>query len=150
MNQGRIEQIGTPEEIYSRPATAFVADFIGITRFMRGVVEEVVDFEKGRVSVITEDELRLTVTADLGRVKKGSRVLVVVRPDYISLASEGDKINVFEATVDRATYTGDSVDYEIKLGKWDLRFRTAADVRFAPGTTIRIRIDGNKAIAIPE
>ncbi len=48
MNEGRIEQIGTPEEIYQKPRTKFVADFIGVANF---VETEVVDVHNGEASV---------------------------------------------------------------------------------------------------
>ncbi|RLG83966.1 MAG: polyamine ABC transporter ATP-binding protein [Thermoprotei archaeon] len=151
MNFGKIEQVGAPEEIYSRPKTKFVAEFIGITRFIDGKVEEIIDRSKGLVKVVSEDGLEIISWADLDRVDKGKKVSVVVRPDYISLASKSSsrEPNVFKAIVDMATYVGDIVDYEIRVGKWRLRFRTPPTIRFGSGEEIYVKLDENKLIAIP-
>jgi len=149
LNRGRIQQIGTPEEIYNKPATKFVAGFLGITRFVRGKIVEVLSKDTGEVLVETEDHYIVKAISNLQKVSKSSNVLLVIRPEYITLAREtGD--NVFEVVVERATYTGDAIDYDIKLGKWDLRFKTPANVRIAPGTTIKVRIDPSRVVAIPE
>ena len=150
MNHGRIEQIGTPEEIYNRSKTKFVAEFIGVTRFMEGSVADVIDREKGKILVETEDGLQVLATAaDPEKVAPGQKVSLVVRPDYIALAEGGEGTNVFKAVVERATYTGDSTDYELRLGRWRLRFRTPPTMRFAPGEEISVRLDESKVIAIP-
>jgi ABC-type Fe3+/spermidine/putrescine transport system ATPase subunit len=150
IKDGRIQQLGTPEDIYMRPANKFVAGFIGITHFLRGVLLDVLDEEKGLVLVETEDGLRLQASADLGKVSKGGRVSVVVRPDYIELASPGDEVNVFGARVERATYVGDSIDYEIRVGRWDLRMKTPATVRIPPGSTVKVKLHRDKLVALPD
>jgi len=64
MNQGRIEQIGTPEEIYERPRSKFVADFIGLSNFIEGVVSGF--DELGRAVITREGEqLLIPVSEDL-------------------------------------------------------------------------------------
>lgn len=151
MNFGKIEQIGTPEEIYSRPRTKFVAEFIGITTFINGVVDEIIDRERGLVKVITEDNLEIVSWADLERVGKGTRVSIVVRPDYISLVSKGSKgRNILRAIITRATYVGDMIDYEIKVGSWSLRFRTPPSQRFSPGEEVYVKLHEERLIALPE
>ncbi len=151
MNKGRIQQIGTPEEIYNRPRTKFVAEFIGITRFIEGMIEDIYDKSRGLVRVRTEDDLEIVTWADLEKVGKGAKVYVAVRPDFINLASsEEPGPNVFKAVVEMATYVGDVMDYEIRIGKWRLRFKTSPTYRFAPGEEIRIKLQEEKLIAIPQ
>ncbi len=150
MNNGRIQQIGTPEEIYTRPANRFVASFIGVTYFVEGTVVDVSGGEEGNVIVETEDKLRIQAVADPSRVKVGARVSVVVRPDYISLATGEDKVNVFDAEVERATYVGDSIDYEIRVGRWSLRMKTPATVKLAPGSMVKVKLHEDKLVALPE
>ena len=106
MNQGTIEQVGTPEEIYARPQTKFVADFIGkTTNFLTG---EVVEADETKVKVnVWEKGLAFDRPNDF---KKGDRVLLVVRPEMIDLTSgEG----MFEGEVSLVTYLGSEVIYEI-------------------------------------
>jgi putative spermidine/putrescine transport system ATP-binding protein len=78
MSSGRIEQIGTPSEMYSAPATPFVAEFIGTMNRLESVV---VDGERGEVE---HAGTRLTVDAARGR-PRGERVLVLVRPELLEL-----------------------------------------------------------------
>ncbi|MFY9579377.1 MAG: ABC transporter ATP-binding protein [Gaiellaceae bacterium] len=78
MWSGRIEQMGTPSEMYSAPATPFVAEFIGTMNRLQGVV---VDGERGEVE---HAGTRLTVDAARGR-SRGEKVLVLVRPELLEL-----------------------------------------------------------------
>jgi len=78
MSSGRIEQIGTPSEMYRAPATPFVAEFIGTMNRLEAVV---VDGERGEVE---HGGTRLTVDAARGRTR-GERVLVLVRPELLEL-----------------------------------------------------------------
>src|SRR5580658_4515385 len=76
MKEGRIEQLGTPEDIYDRPCSAFVADFIGISNVMRGVVEP------GRM--IRTDDGTLPLPDDCG-VQGGEPCALVARPEKMFL-----------------------------------------------------------------
>ena len=106
MNQGEIEQVGTPEEIYAKPKTKFVADFIGKqTNFLTGVVTERDDQQ---LSVKVWDK---AMTFDRPNAfKKGDNVLLVVRPEMIDLSSDQ---GTFEGQVDLVTYLGSEVIYEV-------------------------------------
>ena len=86
MSSGRIEQIGTPSEMYGSPATPFVAEFIGTMNRLQAVV---VDGERGEVE---HGGTRLTVDVARGR-SRGERVLVLVRPELLELeASTNDAV----------------------------------------------------------
>ncbi|MBE9607306.1 ABC transporter ATP-binding protein [Acetobacteraceae bacterium H6797] len=77
MNAGRIEQLATPEEIYARPATPFVLDFVGQSTAFHGVVER---NEAGRLAISTDFGL----LHGPGQFAPRSRVLLAVRPDRIT------------------------------------------------------------------
>jgi len=85
MSSGRIEQIGTPSEMYRAPATPFVAEFIGTMNRLEAVV---VDGERGEVE---HGGTRLTVDAARGR-SRGERVLVLVRPELLELEPSTDGV----------------------------------------------------------
>src|SRR5437870_12864779 len=78
MSSGRVEQLGTPSEMYSAPATPFVAEFIGTMNRLKAVV---VDGERGEVE---HAGTRLTVDTARGR-SRGEKVLVLVRPELLEL-----------------------------------------------------------------
>jgi spermidine/putrescine transport system ATP-binding protein len=102
MNEGRIEQVGPPEQIYREPASEFVADFIGDTNLLAGTARE----ENGRttVEVGNGDGFAFTPTAD---VDEGD-VLVSIRPEDVTIAN-GE--HTFEGTVTERYFQGDQTDY---------------------------------------
>lgn len=86
MNNGRIEQIGTPLDIYSNPATSFVASFIGDTNFLVGHVTES-DSPKGSIHVKTDGFEVITISSPETRIT-GSVVHLGLRPERVKLSTE--------------------------------------------------------------
>ncbi|MCM3700975.1 ABC transporter ATP-binding protein [Paenibacillus macerans] len=105
MNKGKIEQVGTPMEIYQRPQTKFVADFIGTANFMEGTVKGT---EEGRLLVETDAGL-LRVRRD--GFKTGDRVTVVIRPEAVSLSNESERRGV----VRKSVFMGQTQEYEVQF-----------------------------------
>jgi spermidine/putrescine transport system ATP-binding protein len=109
MNGGRLLQEGTPMEIYERPRTRFVADFIGETNFFAGVVED----SDGRTTVrMSTGAVLRCAGSDFAR--RGMNVVVSVRPETVSLAEDA-LANRIEGTLARLTYLGDLVQYHVEL-----------------------------------
>jgi iron(III) transport system ATP-binding protein len=108
MNQGRIEQVGPPQNIYRRPQTAFVADFIGRTNFVPAVVRDI------NTNALTMNVLDQTLTIPkLDRpVNTGDAVRLVVRPEAIKVVDEGGQ---FEGVVRWASYLGNVVEYDVEV-----------------------------------
>lgn len=106
MNQGRIEQAGTPVAIYTKPQSKFVAGFIGKqTNFLEVTVLEARERE---VSVQIADR-KATVTTE-EPLAKGERVTMVIRPEMIDLNTKG---GLLAGTVKMVTYLGSEVIYEV-------------------------------------
>lgn len=84
MSQGRVEQIGTPEEIYNTPATNFVAGFIGDANLVTGTIKELDD--RGVVVSVGEDVIRSESLS--GEFTIGDNVKVMIRPERIILTPE--------------------------------------------------------------
>jgi len=104
MNLGRIEQIGTPSEIYETPATTFVAQFIGKSNFMKGSVTEV--GPRG-TSIETPDGPMIAPTSNNLRV--GQMVECMVRPEKIRIVPDGfaaPNENRMRAVVKQIAYHG--------------------------------------------
>jgi iron(III) transport system ATP-binding protein len=97
MNHGVIEQVGTPIEVYRRPASAFVADFIGVMNFMAGTV--------ARPGHVRFGGLELAVEAD--GVSPGTAVTVAIRPEDIRIQGvAGTEENAFAARIDTMAFLG--------------------------------------------
>jgi iron(III) transport system ATP-binding protein len=106
MNAGKIEQSGPPDEIYRRPATRFVADFIGRANFLSGEVLSVAG-DSVDISVMG---VPMTVPAGAGN-RQGAAGTIVVRPETISVGT-----GELRAHVTRSTFLGSHVEYELDLG----------------------------------
>ncbi|WP_134724350.1 ABC transporter ATP-binding protein [Paracoccus luteus] len=112
MNKGRVEQIAAPYELYEDPATTFVADFVGITNFLEGVV---VDTEPGwaKVRLETGQVLRALARQPVGR---GSAVRALIRPERITLSTAPlDGLNVLQGRVVLSEYFGAVLRYTVRL-----------------------------------
>jgi spermidine/putrescine transport system ATP-binding protein len=111
MNQGRLEQVGTPAELYERPRTRFVADFLAVRNLMAVTVAALAD---GRARLRTDDGLELTAHDD-GGWRAGARVWVGLRPERIRLKGQGD--NVLAGVVEEEVYLGDRTDWRVRVGQ---------------------------------
>jgi len=111
MSKGHALQIGAPEEIYERPATKFVADFIGETNFLDGVV-------KGQNGVIVEVDLPATgiVHVESSRIfTNGQHVSVAVRPEKLSINNEVSGGNNLKGRVEEVIYIGTDTHYGVRF-----------------------------------
>jgi spermidine/putrescine transport system ATP-binding protein len=115
MNQGKIEQVGTPSEIYERPQTSFVADFIGDTNLFSG---EVAVVESACVQIVTKTGLKIVVTrAENTPTELSQAVVVSVRPEKIQLSLYQPSVlhNCFEGRLVNVMYLGTHVNYVVEL-----------------------------------
>ena len=150
MNHGRVVQVGTPLEIYNRPATRFVSDFIGDSNLIEATTERL---EDGRAQLRTADGLRLTsVTAE--GVGVGRAVTLAVRPERVRLLGAGEPVpdNVVEGTIDSVNFQGDSILYRIAGGgdRFLLALEPndrAAALR-APGASVRVGWSGEDGVLL--
>jgi len=113
MHRGRIEQIGSPEAIYRRPATAFAADFIGQSNLLRVAV---VHREAASARVRTDQGLELTLPA--ANLPAGpDPFLISIRPERISLSSEAPvSAASFEATIEERIFQGPTDTLRVVTG----------------------------------
>jgi putative spermidine/putrescine transport system ATP-binding protein len=111
MRGGRLEQYGPAEELYERPATRFVAEFVGEATLAEGRVESARD---GEVIIMLDDGRTRFVTRRAA-LPTGQRVTTVVRPEKACLVSAGATTrNMFRAVVTDAMYLGDTTKYWVK------------------------------------
>jgi spermidine/putrescine transport system ATP-binding protein len=139
MHGGRIEQVGVPEDLYDRPATSFVADFIGTTNLLSGTVEGV----EGGAAVLRLDTGEACRVAANGH-RSGAHVQVSLRPEAISLeavaalaAGAGGGLT---ATVEQMAYLGAAVQYQVRT-QGGLALSVLAgkgSPRFEPGDSIQL------------
>ncbi len=117
MNSGNVVQIGTPQEIYAKPANRFVADFIGTMNFMSGEVVKVLE-DTDAVHVRTEfSEKMLCKTSDSAAAAPGTKVYASIRPEDVEVFSEPPQAreNVFKGTIAHKAYLGNFLFFFVSV-----------------------------------
>ncbi|HEX2358188.1 MAG TPA: ABC transporter ATP-binding protein [Solirubrobacterales bacterium] len=113
MNQGRIEQVADPEEVYDKPASSFVAGFIGVSNLMPGVVRST-----GATGEVQLDS-GVTVAADVDGLAVGDRANAVVRPEKLIITPEAEPVEgnlpSVEGLVESSLYLGTSTQMQVRL-----------------------------------
>ena len=132
MNKGRIEQLGPPSELYEKPATAFVAGFLGVSNLLHGSVTD-----RGRVRLDTGDE----IAADPG--ERTGRVAVGIRPEKIRIGPPGEGDNSLAGTVKETAYVGVATQYVVETGAGTLIVYVQND---GSGTLAPARCCGNSQL----
>jgi len=119
MNRGKIEQIGTPVEVYEAPTSSFVAAFIGDTNFLEGRVAALADGDYCRVRM-PEFEAPLLCFNDK-RLSLGNPVYLSIRPEKFSIARDQpppDRLrNTLQGTVEDVIYLGNVTKYWVRVGE---------------------------------
>ena len=141
MREGRIEQAGAPTDIYERPATEFVARFIGGTNILRG-------------PHLGDNVVRcggITIRCGQGAPAASGDTAVSVRPQEIVLserAAEG--VNRVRGVIERQVYLGSSRDYLVRLpGDTALRVITPRELDFAAGREVTVELPPASCRALP-
>jgi spermidine/putrescine transport system ATP-binding protein len=126
MRKGKIEQIGSPSEIYERPSTPFVADFIGDTNLFEGRLETT---DASIHQIVTRSGLKVRVAATQSELTPGQtfpsslsrKVILSIRPEKIKLSLEQPSVeyNYFEGRLKHTMYLGTHVQYLVKLSSGD-------------------------------
>jgi putative spermidine/putrescine transport system ATP-binding protein len=110
MYEGKIEQVGSPFEVYNFPKTAFVANFVGT---LNTASAEVLDPVKGLLSM---DGVQFVSAENLQDRKKGDAVKFSIRPERFSFASDVKKDNVLDCSIENITFLGSVVRIRVKIG----------------------------------
>ena len=140
MNLGEIQQIGTPQAIYQRPANLFVASFIGRTNLINAEIR----MENGKAYLVTVGGYRVEMTTLLEEEKKDQKVVASVRPEEFVISRDGEGI---PATVTSSTFLGLNMHYFLKLDDGtDVQVIQEAelDSRLMDGEKIHLSVKQNK------
>jgi iron(III) transport system ATP-binding protein len=146
MRDGRMEQVGTPREIYERPASRFVADFIGAANLIEGRIEGRQPDGLYAVKAGT-GLLRASFPADLSA---GTSVTVVVRPEHVRVQPDASlSANGWRGVVSAQAFLGDSVEHVIRIGDLELRARGNPSVAIPPGAEVSLSFADGSCLLIP-
>ena len=145
MHAGRIEQLGSPTDVYEAPATYFVQSFVGRILAFDGVLHA----ENGRAWVVLDDQLRLTVHPN--GLSAGSPVRVALRPEDVQVERlAGDRVaGELVGTVEQITYYGDHFEGEIRVGATSVLLELPKEQRLTRGERVALRVAPDRVKAWP-
>jgi spermidine/putrescine transport system ATP-binding protein len=118
MENGQVFQTGNPEEIYENPASRFVADFIGETNFIPGLMVGTDSF----VDVIITDDTHIYAAWGEESIREGDRVILSIRPEKIQIylageAPESNNLSSAKGVVKQVIYVGVDTRYTVELNQ---------------------------------
>jgi putative spermidine/putrescine transport system ATP-binding protein/spermidine/putrescine transport system ATP-binding protein len=148
MHQGRKEQDGTPQEVYARPRSRFVAGFLGHSNFLEGRLE---GGNGGFAWLQVDHGPRVQVPAPAGRIE--GRSLAVLRAERITLgeAPMGPGVTRLAAKVAAVDYQGTTVRYFLDVGGFRLQMIGTIDGSpLAEGTPVTVTIRGGDCVLLPD
>ena len=143
MNAGVIQHVGTPKNIYQRPANLFVSTFIGRSNVMKG---ERLVVEDGRTYVVTKSGYKAEFTNVLPEYQRDQEVILSVRPEEFLLDRNADSHGI-SATVDDCVFLGLNTHYFVHLESGEeveIIQESSIDSIIEPGTQIRLTMNTDK------
>lgn len=144
MNEGIIEQVGGPEEIYERPCNEFVAAFIGLTNMVP--VEQV---GKEADMMVAQTPLGGVALVDNGCGRPGPLKLSI-RPEDIVLWPErpSGRVNVWESRVEQRVFLGETNTYQVDVNGVALRVHAPRRVKFPVGSRVFVEIEPARVVVV--
>lgn len=148
MNSGRVVQVGSPEELYGRPRTLFVATFIGKYNIVEGVVREVVDDD---VTIESSGlKLRGILPAGDVRLSPGEEVYAVFRPHGVHLGPPGDRDNELSGRVSLVSFLGEHLEVRVDTALGRMLVHLPPDLRLPLGGTVRFYVPPGNVLVYPK
>jgi len=151
MNHGRVEAMATPRDLFSHPATAFVANFLGFDNILDGIAETVGACEGNRpipITVRLADDIRLHCLSRPTRpLAAGAPVSVAFRSERVDMrarssvaATNGTTVNTLPGVVEASVYLGISVDYLVRSGPIRVRALAPGECAVGAGDAVNISV----------
>ena len=149
MNDGIVEQVGPPQDVYDKPASRFVAEFIGTANVFEGTALDC-DSPAG-TQVVATDEGELFATTAAPR-PTGSDAAVVVRPEHVQVAAGPPATRspgMWGGRIRTRVFLGDSVEYLVESGKYAIRARGDVARLIDPGTEVTLTFSAEWCSLVP-
>jgi iron(III) transport system ATP-binding protein len=146
LERGRVAQVGTADELFHQPRTRFVAEFIGKTNVVDGLAV--------KADTVAHGTLTFRVASD--RLEPGAHVALSIRPHQIEIVAPSDvseeSMNLLRGTIQRASFLGETVDYQVAVAGGDLVLRVAAPAiwRLRTGDTVGLRIERTACVVLAD
>lgn len=138
MQDGRIVQCGTPQELYYRPQTAFTAEFLGGINFFDG---KIISADENSYSVQCKNFCWEAVKNPDISFAAGDEVTVAVREEHFNIDTENHGGNFTEAAITEQTFMGDHTEFRLSDGDRNIGVRAAGDLNFEIGRKVILSVD---------
>jgi ABC-type Fe3+/spermidine/putrescine transport system ATPase subunit len=152
MNQGRIEQMGPPLEIYRKPVSAFVASFFGEVNFIEG---KIASFEGPEdlvpVEVRVHGKTQVLFASPQPGMNAGDRVYVCIRPQDLDVVPESVDAGgapAMRGKISRIVYMGSHVEYCIDAGEVQLNCHCTHDLGAGIGASVNVLLKPTRCICV--
>jgi iron(III) transport system ATP-binding protein len=148
MHGGRLIEVGSPHELYSRPKRKFTATFLGLTNLIEGrVVELGEDSHPGRI----ETKKGMISFVPASALERNQKAVISIRPEHIQVHKQRPehRENVVEGTVVDAVFMGDAYHCQIAVGEQMLRVHTHPFLSMSPGETVYLHLDPRSCNGLP-
>ena len=148
VNAGRFEQVGTPEEVYEKPASSFVGEFLGRTVALDGIffvaaAKRFIELPEGGGSIAVSAE-----SSD--SLRDGAGVRLITRPEDIEILPMASLApNQVAARIERIDYLGDRFEYHVQVAGSSMVVSAAKKDRFAVGAQVRLSFDSKRLTLHP-
>jgi iron(III) transport system ATP-binding protein len=151
MNEGLIVQVGTPEEIYNHPNSAFTASFIGKSSF---IPAEIKDAVSASALTMVESPVGPLLCYVGVRLSPRKDLLVVVRPENVEIVEEGrapPANNCLRGTIRKRTYLGEINEFMVTVegGKADIAVRVSPWRKISVGQQVVLHLPPDKTLVVP-
>ncbi|MCX5117180.1 ABC transporter ATP-binding protein [Micromonospora sp. NBC_00362] len=143
LREGRVQQIGSPPELHTRPANWHVADFMGYRNLWRGQVEQL----DGPRATVESSGHRL-IGEVVGDLQPRADAMVAVRPEDIRVDGPGETRNAMSATVEVVEYQGRELAAEARTDT-GLLLHLRTEQRIAPGDQVKLAVDPQRLLVYP-
>ena len=148
LKDGRIEQVGTPIDIYSHPQSIFVEHFLGGANLLEGVVRETTP----RGSVVDLGEEKQVLVSDK-KYKVGRLVVAGIRFEETNLSSSALKENSLEGSVEAVTFLGSFKKYDVKIDAIEkmvqCKIPSKSKQQFSVGEKVYVHFDAKDSVLFP-
>ena len=148
LRDGKVEQVGTPRDLYVRPGTRFTASFLGETNFLKGSISDASD---GLLTLDTDaGPIRIKTDKD-----SSTKTTMSIRPEAIRILSENetapDGWTPLDATVENSIFLGDSAELGVRAAKASMRVRELHPrIDRSIGSPIRLAIDPHDVVLVDD
>jgi len=147
MDEGYVQQLDTPREIYANPQTIFVADFIGQCTFIDGVIESVGD--SLTVSIPNNQEVVGQTTIDGYPFETNEKVKAAIRPEDLHLQRESKTDNEIVGKVTRTIYIGNAIEVYFQVGEILAQALLDPDSKIKEGDSIHFFARADEVMILP-